>query len=142
VRLGARLAVTPVIVPHRDDVSETIGFRIDGPERRVLYVPDIDQWSEWSVPLEQILLGVDIAYLDGTFYQAGEVHGRDLAAIPHPPIADTMALLAPLPATLRARVRFIHLNHTNPALDPEGAAARAVAEGGFALAVEGERVTL
>lgn len=142
VRLGTRVAITPMVVPHRDEVSETVGFRIDGPDRRVLYLPDIDQWSEWSVPIEQTLFGVDVAYLDGTFYQPGEVHGRDLAAIPHPPITDTMALLAPLPATLRARVRFTHLNHTNPALDPESAAARAVADGGFALAVEGEQVAL
>ena len=39
----------------------------------------------------------------------------------------------------KARVRFIHLNHTNPALVPTSAARQAVEAAGFHVAEEGER---
>jgi hypothetical protein len=50
----------------------------------------------------------------------------------------TMERLGALPAAVRRRVRFTHLNHTNPALDPDGPAAAMVLGGGYDLAVEGE----
>jgi len=142
VRLNDRISVTPIRVPHRDEYTETVGFLIKGPHRSVLYVPDINQWAKWAVRLEKILAQVDIAYLDGTFYSAGELPGRSLSEVPHPLISETMKRLAPLPASERAKVRFIHFNHTNPALDPQSPASRAIHDGGFHLAAEGEKVGL
>jgi pyrroloquinoline quinone biosynthesis protein B len=37
--------VVPIRVPHRQEFSEVVGFRIVGPEKSVLFVPDIDQWE-------------------------------------------------------------------------------------------------
>jgi pyrroloquinoline quinone biosynthesis protein B len=142
VALGAHLTVTPVTVPHRDEVSETVAFRIAGPRRTVLYLPDIDRWTDGDAAIERWLEDVDLAYIDGTFFDAGEIPGRDPRTIPHPTIRETMARLARLPASVRRRVRFIHLNHTNPCFDPDSAATRAVVGAGFGLAVEGERVEL
>jgi len=87
VRLGARLTATPLLVPHRDEYSETVAFRIAGPTRKLLWLPDIDKWEKWDeqgTKLEDVLASVDVAYLDGTFFADGEVPGRPMAEIPHP----------------------------------------------------------
>ena len=142
VRLGEAVSVTPIQVPHRDEYSETVGYRIRGPARTVLYVPDIDKWEKWGTPLEEALSPVDVAYLDGTFYADGELPGRNMAEVPHPFIVETMARLARLPEKARAKVRFLHLNHSNPALDPRSEAHRRIRQAGFTVAEQGERQAL
>lgn len=145
VQLNQRLSVTSFQVPHREEFGEVVGYRIDGPNRRVLFIPDIDGWDEWDaagVRLEEQLALVDVAYLDGSFFDDGEIPGRDMSGFPHPRIRETMDRLQALPDSERAKVRFIHLNHTNPALDPDGEARREVERRGFHVADEGERVTL
>jgi pyrroloquinoline quinone biosynthesis protein B len=145
VALNERLRVTPFIVPHRQEYSEVVGYRIDGPERSALFIPDIDSWEEWDTlgtRIEDVLKEVDVAYLDASFYANGEIPGRDMSGFPHPFITHSMARFAPLPAAERAKVRFIHLNHTNPALWPGSEARRTISEKGFRVAEEGEHITL
>lgn len=136
--------VTPLLVPHRQEFSEVVGYRIHGPERAVLFIPDIDSWREWDeqgVRLEDQLSQVDLAYLDATFFANGEIPGRDMSGFPHPFITTTMERLADLPAKERGKVRFIHLNHTNPVLwdSPERAEVLAA---GFGIAEEGQKERL
>lgn len=142
VRLTDALTVTAIPVPHRDEFSDTVGFLVRGPERSLLYLPDIDKWERWDRRLEDVLATVDVALVDGTFFANGEIPGRAMAEIPHPFIAETMARLAPLPAASRAKVVFTHLNHTNPACDPDSAAAAAVRAGGMSIAFDGQRFDL
>ncbi len=145
VQLNERLSVTSFRVPHREEFGEVVGYRIDGPNQRVLFIPDIDGWDEWDaagVSLEEQLALVDVAYLDGSFFDDGEIPGRDMSGFPHPRIRETMDRLQALPDSERAKVRFIHLNHTNPALDPDGDARREVKRRGFSVADEGEQVDL
>ena len=132
IALNERIRVTPLRVPHRDEFSETVGFIVRGPNRSVLWLPDIDKWEKWSVPLEDVLARVDVAYLDGTFHTADELPGRDLREIPHPLITETMARLKDSP--LRAKVRFIHLNQSNPLLREK--------RDGIVVARDGERTPL
>jgi len=139
VRLNARLRVTPFVVPHRDEYSETVGYRIDGPRRSVVFIPDIDKWERWSTPIEAVIRDADRAYLDGCFFEDGEISGRSMAEIPHPFIVESFRRFASLPAEERAKIRFIHLNHTNPALR-EGRAR--VREAGLDVAEELERFAL
>ena len=138
VTLGA-ISITPLPVPHRDEYTETVGFIIRGASRALLYLPDIDKLSRWSTPLVDALARVDIAYLDGTFYGEGELPGRNMAEIPHPFISETLSLLSKIPPEQRAKVRFIHLNHTNPALDPKSDAVKAILSAGMRVAVQGEK---
>ena len=140
--LNKRLRITPFLVPHRDEFSETVGFRIEGPRQKILWLPDIDKWERWKTPLEKALVDMDIAYLDATFYADGELPGRDMSKIPHPFIAETMRRLKNQPAAVRAKARFIHLNHTNPAHDPRTDAAQTIRATGFRVAEQGERVEL
>ena len=137
VALSPRLTVTPFAVPHRDEYSETVGFIVRGPSRSALYLPDIDKWQRWSTSIEAVLQGVDLAFVDGTFYGPDELAGRSMAEVPHPFITETVTRLAPLPASERAKVHFIHLNHTNPALAPDSDAATAITAAGMSVAVEG-----
>jgi pyrroloquinoline quinone biosynthesis protein B len=127
------LAFTPVAVPHRDELSDTVGFVIAGPRRRLLYVPDADRWDGWPRDLAALLDEVDVALLDGTFFSARELPGRNLAEIPHPPIERSLERFR----GARARIGFTHFNHSNPVLDPGSAEARAVEAAGFFLAREG-----
>jgi pyrroloquinoline quinone biosynthesis protein B len=142
VRLDSGLVVTPFLVPHRDEYSETVGFRIEGPRRQLTFIPDIDKWERWSRPIEGVLDSCDVALLDGTFYRDGELPGRSMAEVPHPFIEESLRRFAPLPAATRARVEFIHLNHTNPAYVPGGEAQRAIRAAGCGVAREGERIAL
>jgi pyrroloquinoline quinone biosynthesis protein B len=139
--LNERITITPVPVPHRDEYSETVGFVIAGPQRRALFLPDIDSWSEldaWGRSIEELIAGVDVAYLDATFFDRNELPGRDMSAVPHPTITESMERFARLPESERRKIRFIHLNHTNPALDKTSDARRVIEEGGFAVAEEEE----
>lgn len=137
VRLSERLSVTPFRVPHRDEYSETVGFRIEGPSRVVVFLPDIDKWERWEAEgtrVEDIVAGADVAYLDGTFYRDGEVPGRAMSEIPHPFMEETMRRFAGASADQRARIRFIHLNRTNPSAFAGSEERRAVETAGFGIA--------
>jgi pyrroloquinoline quinone biosynthesis protein B len=137
VRLNARLTVTPFLVPHRDEYSETVGYRIEGPARTVVFLPDIDKWERWDAlgtRVEDVVAAADIAYLDGSFFADGEIPGRSMAEIPHPFITETMQRFAGADDQVRARIRFIHLNRTNPAAVPGTAERSAVERAGFGIA--------
>ncbi len=137
VALADGLTVTPVAVPHREEFSDTLAFVIRGPERALLFLPDIDKWERWGTPIEEVIAGVDVALLDGTFHADGEIPGRAMADIPHPFIAESLARFEALPAGERAKILFTHLNHTNPAADPSSAAARSVRAAGMGVARDG-----
>lgn len=142
ISLNPRLSVSAIQVPHRDEYSETVGYRIQGPTRSALYIPDIDKWEKWDRRIEDLLSDVDIAFLDGTFYADGELPGRSMSEIPHPFIVESLSRFAGLPAPVRARVHFIHLNHTNPAM-LEGSDARSrILAAGMSVAEQGKRFEL
>jgi pyrroloquinoline quinone biosynthesis protein B len=111
------LVVAAVPVPHRGEWSETWAFRVAGGSRTLLWLPDIDRFEPGL--LERLLHGVDLAFLDGTFWSDDELPGRNLAEIPHPRIAVTARELASLRPS--AAVSFVHMNHSNPCLDPDSA---------------------
>lgn len=135
------ISVRALAVPHRDEYSDTMAYAIAGPHRRVLFVPDIDAWDKWPGLLERLLDGVDVAYLDGTFFDGSELPGRSLDEIPHPLMIRTMARLADVARARPGALRFLHLNHTNPALSDPAVRARIEALG-FAVAAMGERLAL
>ena len=141
VELGA-LTVTPFTVPHRDEFSETVGYRIDGPQKSAVFIPDIDKWDKWATDIVDVVRGVDYALLDATFFADGELPNRAMSEVPHPFVVESMALFDELPAEIRSRVIFIHMNHTNPMLDPGSKAHRRVTEAGYRVATDGLRLAL
>lgn len=142
VKLNGRLSITPISVPHRDEYSDTNAFIVSGPNRRLLWLPDIDKWERWDRRVEDVIAGVDVAYLDGTFFDAQEMPGRAMSDVPHPFISESLTRFAALPATERGKIVFVHLNHTNPAAAPGSAAQRQIEKAGMRVAREGERFPL
>ncbi len=105
-----------MIVPHRDEFTETVGYYIKSSKKSVLFIPDIDAFSQWSLNIKEEISKVDFAFIDATFYDGKELPGRDLTKIPHPFVSDTIQLLADLKDSDKQKVFFIHINHSNPLL--------------------------
>jgi len=135
--LSPHLSITPFKVPHRDEYSDTLGFVISGNKKKILYIPDIQNWEAWSRSIVREVKKVNIALLDGTFYSPEELPGRDLSRIGHPFITSSLKTLRKVAREGKAEIYFTHLNHTNLALDPEGEARKKIEEEGFGLASEG-----
>lgn len=130
--LDEELSITPLRVPHRDELSDTCAFLVEvRGGRRLLYLPDIDAWERWEHDLRSLAVTLDYLLVDGTFYSSGELPGRALAEIPHPFVTHTVELLEPVVNGTNAAVVFLHLNHSNPLWNPDTAAARALRERGF-----------
>jgi pyrroloquinoline quinone biosynthesis protein B len=133
ISLSPTLQVTPFLVPHRDEYSETVGYLIEGPHKKALFIPDIDKWNRWELNLTTELKKVDYAFLDATFYSAKELGNRDMSQIPHPSVLETIQTLKDLSMEERAKVIFTHFNHTNPLLDSTSEATKKVLALGFKI---------
>jgi pyrroloquinoline quinone biosynthesis protein B len=145
------VSVTPILVPHRDEYSDTVAYvirrHVPTLSRRppaVLYLPDTEPWRTWREPLPVLIEreGVTTLLLDGTFFAATDLPDRDVSRIGHPLMVDSMDLLEPLVRPGRLTVYFFHLNHSNPAIDPHSDAARLIRSRGFHVACEGMEIPL
>lgn len=124
------LSLRVIAVPHRGEYTDTLAVSIND---WLLYVPDIDNWQAWPDALAEVGRH-RIALLDGTFFSAGELPGRDLREISHPFIEDTLKFFAPLVG--RTRLVLTHFNHSNPVCDPASEQAARAMAAGFELAQE------
>lgn len=145
-KVSTDIGVRPYTVPHRDEYSETAGFVISGPDKSVLFLPDIDDWGQWEreqgVRIDDMIKAVDRAYVDATFYDDYELPGRDMSAIPHPRVTESMDRFDGLPETDRAKVRFIHINHTNPIRFETSEAHKTMTRRGYIMATRGDEFCL
>lgn len=142
VQLTPTLSVTPLLVPHRDEYSETVGYIIESDTKRVLFIPDIDKWEKWDKDIAELIRTVDIAFLDGSFYRNGEIWGRDMSQIPHPFIQESLTTFSTLADEDKRKIHFIHLNHTNPLLRQDSKESMEFSSSGMRVAVEGMRFGL
>ncbi|MGB0638211.1 MAG: MBL fold metallo-hydrolase [Myxococcota bacterium] len=142
IQLNERIHVCPIQIPHRSEYTETVGFVVRGPQRSVLYIPDIDKWDRWSTPIEKVIATVDRAYLDGTFFADGEIKERPMAEIPHPFVMESIERFRSLESAEKSKIHFFHLNHTNPLLDPSSSQSAIVREQGMHVARRGDRLVL
>ncbi|GHH99834.1 MBL fold metallo-hydrolase [Neobacillus kokaensis] len=136
VEIAPSVTITPIDVPHRNEFSETFAFWIEGPNKKVLYVPDIDRWHEWDKDLWKVCKEADICLLDGTFHSEKDLEriGRDYREIPHPLMTETMDRLQDLAE--ETEIYFTHLNHSNPAIDLDLEVRLEIAARGFHIAEE------
>ena len=142
IKIGEQLFIEPFLVPHRDEYSETVGYRIIGKEKSLAFIPDIDKWEKWHGSIFQLVLNTDILLLDGTFYSQNEIPHRNMAEIPHPFIIESMETLSELNSENRSKVHFIHFNHSNPAIKDNSPAYHTIKSKRFNLAREGDRFNL
>ena len=141
VNLSKDLKVIPIKVPHRDEYSETVGYKIVGKTKKVLFIPDIDKWSEWERDIIKEVKKVDYALIDGTFYNGSELN-RDMSEIPHPSIEETISLFLNEPLNERNKIYFIHINHTNPILTNKNNIKSNIETFGFNVAQKGLKLFL
>ncbi|GGI58095.1 MBL fold metallo-hydrolase [Winogradskyella haliclonae] len=137
VSVNSNLKITPFIVPHRGEYTETVGYKIKGPHKTALFIPDIDKWEKWEISIEDEIKKVDYAFLDATFYKNGEVGNRDMSQIPHPFVEESFKRLKNMTSNDKSKVYFIHFNHTNPLLQKNSKAQKEVINLGFNFAKEG-----
>ena len=141
VQLNNSLKVTPFLVPHRDEFSETVGYKIEGGKKSALFIPDINKWSLWEKNIVEEVKKVDYAFLDATFFKEGEIN-RPMSEVPHPFIEETVDLFKNESLTTKNKVIFIHFNHTNPALQTSSKERKELTLLGYKFATEGERFEL
>ena len=141
VNLSKNIFVMPIRVPHRDEYSETVGYKIIGKSKKILFIPDIDKWDEWKKSIIEEVKLVDYAFIDGTFYNGLELN-RDMREIPHPSIEETLQLFSNQPIAERNKIYFIHINHTNPILTNKNGIRDMVESLGFNIAERGLKFKL
>ncbi|WP_415918849.1 pyrroloquinoline quinone biosynthesis protein PqqB [Tateyamaria sp. SN6-1] len=150
------LTVTPIAVPGKvalflegdtlnlEEVGEqTVGLLLEQGGARVAYVPGCAAIPDW---LLERLEGVDLLLFDGTVWNnddmqrtgTGEKTG---ARMGHVPMNGAQGSLARL-RNLEARKVFIHINNTNPILQPASDARAQVLAEGWEIAHDGMEITL
>ena len=139
--LNNNLKVTPFLVPHRDEFSETVGYKIEGTNKTALFIPDIDKWYKWKKNIIEEVKKVDYAFLDASFLKDGEI-SRPMSEIPHPFTSETVALFKNESLTTKNKVIFIHFNHTNPTLQENSKERKEIEKLGFRFASEGNNYEL
>lgn len=137
-RIAPGLQIAPVEVPHRGEFTDTFAYRVIGPKQSLSYCPDIDFWPDDSPSLHTLFQLDGHLLLDATFFSPDELPGRDLKQIPHPFVTDTINRLG----RYAEKVTFIHMNHSNPILDPGSPESNIVREAGFRIGSVGQRFAL
>lgn len=137
VNLNDKLKVTPMLVPHRDEYSETVGYKIEGANKTALFIPDIDKWQKWERSIIEEVKKVDYAFVDASFFRDGELD-RDMSKIPHPFTTQTTTLFENESLETKSKIHFIHYNHTNPTIRERHHLKDSIIHLGFNFAKEGD----
>ena len=136
------IIIQPIEVPHRAEFSETVGYIIHGPNKKLLFIPDIDKWYLWEKSIIDEIKKVDYALIDATFYDEKEINYRDISEIPHPFVIESLELFKNLKLKEKKKIYFIHLNHTNPLLHSDSDEYKNLISKGFNVANEGLELKL
>jgi pyrroloquinoline quinone biosynthesis protein B len=136
LQLAPGLSITVVPVPHRDEWNAgTVAYHVAGPQKTLLYLPDIDSWELWP-QASAVLASVDIALVDACFFSADELGGR--APVAHPLVPDTLERFR----AIADRLLLTHINHTNPILDETSPQRKVVYRYGAGVAYRGLTIDL
>jgi len=135
--------ITPIEIPHRDELGDNHALMIEGMQNKLLFMPDHDTWDETleCVGFESIKdwlknLEIDIALIDGTFWNDKEIKHRPQVDVKHPSIEETLERIG-MSEKGDPRIVFVHLNHTNPAFNKETKEYKKVIEMGWEIGTEG-----
>ena len=145
---NSEFIMTPILVPHRAELSDMHAFILRGENKSLLYLPDHDTWEETlamhnAENIRQWLkdLQIDIALIDGTFWSSDELKERVQEKVPHPPIEQTLEMLG-YKQQGDPDIFFFHLNHTNPVYDEWSEQHTQVVEMGWKVAKQGMRFSI
>lgn len=118
--------------------GQTVGLRISDGRKVIWYVPGCAELPDWLVAQ---LADADLLLFDGTVWENDDMARTGTGTktgtrMGHVPISGANGSLVRL-AGLRGRRVFIHVNNTNPILQPQGAAHAAITAAGWTLAQDG-----
>ena len=121
--------------------EQTVGLMLEGGGRRVAYVPGCATVPDW---LLDRLDGVDVLLFDGTVWNnddmsrtgTGEKTGARMGHLPLNGPNGSLARFEGFPA----RKIFIHINNTNPILQPDAPERAEVLARGWELAADGMEI--
>lgn len=153
---AAGLSITPFAVPGKIALfkegetvdtnamgEQTIGLEISANGKRLLYVPGCAALPDWLVArLEQ----ADMVLFDGTVWQDDDMARTGTGAktgsrMGHLAMTGPEGSLTRL-AGLSGRKVYIHINNTNPVLQPDGPERAQLTAAGWVLAQDGQEFTL
>jgi pyrroloquinoline quinone biosynthesis protein B len=124
----------------KGDASQaSIGLILESAGCRIAYTPSLPEISE---ALLAVYDSCDAILVDGTFWSDAELRqthdGTPLArSIGHIPMSGSEGTICLLKQVKRPKKVFIHINNTNPVLDPHSPERQAVADAGWHIADDG-----
>jgi len=151
------LTVTPFAVPGKVALyleegepdtallgEQTIGLMLEAVGRRLFYIPGCAQVTD---DLLARLEGADLLLFDGTVWANDEMArtgtgSKTGARMGHLPMSGPDGSIARLAALDRTRRIFVHINNTNPVLQPASPERAEVERAGWELAYDGMEITL
>jgi pyrroloquinoline quinone biosynthesis protein B len=116
-----------------------IGVELTQGGKKIFYAPGLPGLgTEWRRHAQES----NLALLDGTFWTDEELvsvrgSGKTARRMGHLPLSGANGLLEQMGSGGRARRVLIHMNNTNPVLDEESSANRAVRDAGWEVAYDG-----
>lgn len=119
----------------------TVGVELSANGRRALYIPGCAELPDW---LSGRIAGADLLMFDGTLWEddemirmgLGQKTGRRMG---HMPVLETMAATRDLPVGQRV---FVHMNNSNPLVDPASTQTREAEASGWQVGRDGMEITL
>ncbi|MDO5632980.1 MAG: pyrroloquinoline quinone biosynthesis protein PqqB [Paracoccus sp. (in: a-proteobacteria)] len=121
--------------------ENTVGVELTAGGRRALYIPGCADLPGW---LRDRISGADALLFDGTLWDDDEMIRAGLGRktgrrMGHMAATDSIAALADVPV---ARRIFVHLNNSNPLVDPASPQTAQAVAAGWHIARDGERIDL
>jgi len=128
------------VLPKKEAV---IGLELSDKNKSFFYAPSLPDLDEFS---KRALQENPVALVDGTFWSDEELRkvrgeGKTAREIGHIPLSGPAGLLEQV-VPRGARRILIHLNNTNPILDEDSPAYRAVRDAGWEVAYDGMEIHL
>lgn len=119
----------------------TVGVELSAKGRRALYIPGCAELPGW---LADRIAGADLLMFDGTLWDddemirmgLGQKTGRRMG---HMPVVETIAAMRDLPVGRRV---FVHMNNSNPLVDPASTQTREAEASGWQVGRDGMEITL
>ena len=149
----AEIFAVPGKVPlflEEDDVQtdleggHTVGVRLAAGDASAFYIPGCARVTD---ALANRLRGADLVLFDGTVWQDDEMIGAGVgwktgARMGHMAMQGSGGSLEALAELGVSRKVYVHMNNTNPVLDPATPERRAVERAGWIVAEDGMELTL
>ena len=153
----AGLTVTPFAVPGKVALyledgepdttlmgEQTVGLMLEAVGRRMFYIPGCAQVTD---ALLDRLRGADLLLFDGTVWANDDMARTGTgtktgARMGHLPMSGPDGSLARLQGLAHTRRIFVHINNTNPMLQPGSAERAEVEAAGWEIAHDGLEITL